>query len=92
MALTQGLLAKLVAQHAPATLRGSAFGLFNLATGVAMLMASVVAGVLWERIGSAATFAAGAGFAVLAVLLVMVFTLIRRAGRDVPPPDGARRP
>ncbi|MFS8043957.1 MFS transporter [Xanthobacter sp. AM33] len=90
MALTQGLLAKLVAQHAPATLRGSAFGLFNLATGVAMLVASVVAGVLWERIGSAATFAAGAGFAVLAALLVTVSALTRRAGRDDPSP-GSRR-
>lgn len=92
MALTQGLLAKLVAQHAPATLRGSAFGLFNLATGIAMLVASVVAGVLWERIGSAATFAAGAGFAVLAALLVTVSALTRRAGRDDPSPGGAHLP
>jgi MFS family permease len=70
MALTQGLLAKLVAQHAPAELRGSAFGLFNLATGGAMLAASVIAGLLWDAIGPAATFMAGAGFAILAALLV----------------------
>ena len=70
MALTQGLLAKLVAQHAPADLRGSAFGLFNLAVGVAMLIASAVAGLLWEGIGSAATFLAGACFAVLAAALI----------------------
>ncbi len=71
MALTQGLFAKLVAEHAPETLRGSAFGLFNLVTGVALLFASVVAGLVWDRFGSAATFLAGAGFAVLAGFLVL---------------------
>ncbi len=81
MALTQGLLAKLVAQHAPADLRGSAFGMFNLATGVAMLAASVVAGLLWQHIGPAATFAAGAGFAALAAS-VIVFLAVWRRGRS----------
>jgi MFS family permease len=71
MALTQGLLAKLVADHAPAHLRGSAFGVFNLATGVAMLFASVVAGLVWDGIGPDATFLVGAGFAVLAGVLVI---------------------
>ncbi|MFG1481137.1 MFS transporter [Xanthobacter sp. V4C-4] len=70
MALTQGLLAKLVAEHAPAALRGSAFGLFNLATGVATLLASVVAGLLWDAGGAQATFIAGAVFALLAAGLV----------------------
>lgn len=70
LALTQGLLAKLVAQSAPADLRGSAFGLFNLAIGVAMLVASAIAGFLWEGVGPAATFLGGAGFAVVAVVLV----------------------
>jgi MFS family permease len=69
LALTQGLLAKLVAQQAPADLRGSAFGLFNLATGAAMLAASVIAGLLWERAGPAATFLGGAGFAALGAIL-----------------------
>lgn len=72
LALTQGLLAKLVAQSAPADLRGSAFGLFNLATGVAMLAASAMAGLLWDGIGPAATFLGGAGFAVLAAILVFL--------------------
>ena len=72
MALTQGLLAKLVAQHAPADLRGSAFGLFNLATGAAMLAASVIAGLLWEQAGATATFLGGAGFAILAAGLAVV--------------------
>lgn len=70
LALTQGLLAKLVAQSAPADLRGSAFGLFNLATGVAMLAASAIAGVLWEAVGPAATFLGGAGFAFVAAVLI----------------------
>ena len=73
MALTQGLLAKLVAQTAPAVLRGSAFGLFNLATGLATLAASLAAGLLWDASGAWATFAVGAGFAVLAAMLVVVW-------------------
>jgi MFS family permease len=72
MALTQGLLSKLVAQEAPPDLRGSAFGLFNLATGGAMLAASAIAGLLWERAGAAATFFGGAGFAVLAAVTAIV--------------------
>ncbi|MCC6789668.1 MAG: MFS transporter [Hyphomonadaceae bacterium] len=71
MALTQGLLTKLVADHAPDDLRGSAFGFFNLATGLAMLIASVVAGVLWEVAGPDATFLAGAAFALLAALMLV---------------------
>lgn len=71
MALSQGLLAKLVAQSAPTELRGSAFGLFNLATGVTMLFASAIAGLLWEYVGSAATFLGGAAFAVFAAFLVI---------------------
>jgi MFS family permease len=71
MALTQGLLAKLVADHAPAHLRGSAFGLFNLSSGIALLLASVIAGALWDWKGSVATFLAGAAFAALAALIVL---------------------
>lgn len=62
MGLTQGLLATLVAERAPAALRGSAFGLFYLVTGLAQLAASIVAGLLWSRIGPAATFLGGALF------------------------------
>jgi len=68
MALTQGLLAALVADAAPEELRGTAFGLFNLMTGVAVLLASVVAGLLWSRFGAPATFLAGAVFALLALI------------------------
>ncbi len=67
MGMTQGLLAAMVADAAPDDLRGTAFGLFNLVSGVAMLLASVIAGALWDRVGSQATFVAGAGFAVVAL-------------------------
>lgn len=68
MALTQGLMAKLVADRAPIDLRGSAFGLFNLATGVAMLFASVLAGLIWDRFGANSAFLAGSGFAAIALI------------------------
>jgi len=66
MGFTQGLLAALVAQHAPAERRGTAFGLFNLAMGIAMLLASAAAGALWQFIGPAWTFWAGAALALAA--------------------------
>jgi MFS family permease len=66
MGMTQGLLSAMVADVAPAELRGTAFGFFNLASGVALLVASVVAGWLWSRLGAASTFYAGAGFCALA--------------------------
>jgi len=65
MGMTQGLLATMVAHRAPAELRGTAFGLFNLVSGGAMLIASVLAGMLWDRLGAATTFYAGAGFCIL---------------------------
>ena len=81
MALTQGLLAKLVAETAPQTLRGTAFGLFNLATGIATLFASAIAGALWTWLGSSATFLAGAAFASAALLLIAIYRLME-AARD----------
>ncbi len=69
MGLTQGLLAAMVANAAPADRRGTAFGVFNLASGVAMLAASVLAGALWQFVGPAATFWAGAGLAAAALVL-----------------------
>lgn len=67
MGLTQGLLATLVADTAPAELRGTAYGMFNLATGVALLAASVIAGGLWDLVGPRGTFLAGAAFTGCAV-------------------------
>jgi MFS family permease len=68
MAFTQGLLSKLVADRVPADLRGTAFGIFNLVSGGALLLASVIAGVLWSAVGASATFLAGAGFAAVAAI------------------------
>lgn len=70
MALTQGILAKLVADASPEHLRGSGFGFFNLASGIAMLFASLLAGVLWSAFGPQATFLTGAIFALLALALM----------------------
>jgi MFS family permease len=67
LACTQGLLAALVADTAPAPLRGTAFGVYNLLTGVALLCASVIAGWLWAAIGPGSTFLAGAALALLAL-------------------------
>ncbi|MFZ7128613.1 MAG: MFS transporter [Desulfobacterales bacterium] len=68
MALTQGLLAKLVADTAPMEIRGTAFGIFNLVSGGALLLASVIAGSLWSLLGAPATFIAGASFAAAAAV------------------------
>ncbi|MGH7448649.1 MAG: MFS transporter, partial [Longimicrobiales bacterium] len=67
MGFTQGIFATLVADTAPVELRGSAFGIFNLTAGIAMLAASVIAGALWNAYGPAATFIAGAAFTTLAL-------------------------
>jgi predicted MFS family arabinose efflux permease len=76
MGMTQGLLSMMVAQCAPAALRGTAFGLFNLACGLALLASSTAAGWLWSHVGPGATFHAGAAFCLLTALLL---ALRRRA-------------
>lgn len=70
MGFTQGLLATLVADTAPPELRGTAYGVFNLLGGLALLAASVLAGALWDIFGPRATFLTGAGFTTLALLLL----------------------
>ncbi|GAC1547626.1 MAG: MFS transporter [Collimonas sp.] len=67
MGITQGLLATMVAHTAPADLRGTAYGFFNLVSGLAMLLASVLAGLLWDRLGASFTFYTGAIFCALAL-------------------------
>ena len=78
MGMTQGLLATMVADSAPADLRGTAFGFFNLLSGIAMLVASATAGLVWDRYGAAWTFYIGAFFCVLALLV------LQRRGRLAP--------
>jgi MFS family permease len=80
MGLTQGLLAKLVADSAPARLLGTAFGIFNLVGGGAILLASVIAGALWSAYGAQAAFLAGAAFAALAALGLAGYRAHPRAG------------
>jgi len=70
MGMTQGLLATMVADTAPDDLRGTAFGFFNLVSGLTMLAASVVAGALWDQFGAALTFYAGAAFCLAALGLL----------------------
>jgi predicted MFS family arabinose efflux permease len=79
LGMTQGLLATMVADTAPVQLRGTAYGFFNLASGAAMLVSSVLAGLLWDRIGAATTFYAGAAFSIAALALI----LLKKAPSDV---------
>ena len=86
LGLTQGLFAALIADTAPAELRGTAYGVYNLVTGVALLAASLLAGELWDHFGPTATFATGAGFA--AITAVMVAR--RRSAAGINRPSTAR--
>ncbi|TIS55789.1 MAG: MFS transporter [Mesorhizobium sp.] len=81
MGFTQGLLATLIADTAPAELRGTAFGVFNLITGLALLLASIIAGALWEAAGPQATFLTGAAFAAMTVA-GLLFIRGRLSGPD----------
>ena len=78
MGMTQGLLATMVSDAAPADLRGTAYGFFNLVGGIAMLAASAAAGLLWSRVGAAFTFYAGAGFCVAALVGIQLARSRRR--------------
>jgi MFS family permease len=78
MGLTQGLLSKLVADTVPASLVGTGFGIFNLVSGGALLLASVIAGSLWSSLGPSATFLAGAAFSALAAIGLLVTVQYRR--------------
>lgn len=72
MGMTQGLLAAMVAHTAPPELRGTAFGMFNLVSGVALLLASLGAGVLWETWGAASTFYSGAGICIITLVVMKI--------------------
>lgn len=73
LAMTQGLLAAMIADTAPADRRGTAYGFFNLASGLAMLLASALAGLLWDRLGAVFTFLSGAVFSGTALLLLLLW-------------------
>ncbi|WP_116132026.1 MFS transporter [Tropicimonas sp. IMCC34043] len=86
MGFTQGLIAALVAEAVPPELRGTAFGMFNLVTGVMLLLASVLAGALWQGFGPQATFLAGSVFAAVSILGLL--PLRQRLGRRDPQEAG----
>ncbi len=80
MGFTQGLFAALIADTAPPDRRGTAFGTFNLVSGLAQLCASVIAGVFWDAHGPGSTFFVGAALAILALAaLLSVRKLLRRS-------------
>ena len=72
LGMTQGLMATMVADTAPEDLRGTAFGFFNLLSGLAMLLASALAGLLWDSFGAAFTFGAGMVFTALALSALLL--------------------
>jgi MFS family permease len=82
MALTQGLLSKLVADTTPSHLRGTAFGIFNLVSGISLLLASAIAGALWGAFGAAATFMAGATFAALTAVGLLFYRTSNQPAAD----------
>jgi MFS family permease len=82
MGFTQGLLSALIADVAPLELRGTAFGMFNLVTGLALLVASAVAGLLWDLTGPQGTFLAGAAFALLTLVGLVPLRARFRGGTD----------
>jgi MFS family permease len=79
MALTQGIFSRMIADSAPEDLRATSFGAFWFVTGIAGLLASLGAGMLWDRDGSSATFIASAGLAALAAAMLLLLPEERRA-------------
>jgi MFS family permease len=85
MAFMQGVFATLVADSAPPALPGTAFGMFNLVTGAALLAASVIAGVLWDAFGARWIFLAGADFALLSIGgLIPLHGMLAKHEKEVP--------
>ena len=71
MGMTQGLLARMVADAAPSDLRGTAYGFINMMSGLALLFASALAGLIWDQFGAAQTFIAGAAFSAVALTVII---------------------
>jgi MFS family permease len=86
MGFTQGILTALVADHCPTVLRGTAYGLFNLLSALALLLASAIAGILWDANGGQATFFAGGAAAALSlVVFLIVMAQVKRNVRSPSP-------
>ena len=80
MGMTQGLLATMIADAAPEDLRGTAYGFFSLMSGLALLLASAFAGLIWDQLGASFTFIAGTSFCAIALLMIGVAPSSLRAG------------
>lgn len=78
MGFTQGTLAALVADNCPPELRGTAYGLFNLLSALALFLASTIAGMLWDKVGGRATFLTGAGISILSLVIFLAATRLVR--------------
>jgi len=72
MALTQGIFSRMIADRAPESLRATSFGAFWFVTGIASLLASLGAGLLWDRDGSSTTFLTSAGVAAVAMAMLVL--------------------
>ena len=72
MGFTQGVLATLIADYSPKEYNGTAFGIFNFVSGISMLIASIIAGVVWQEFGSYMTFYAGGIFALISLVMVYI--------------------
>jgi MFS family permease len=79
MGMTQGVLSAMVANVAPEDLRGTAFGFFNLVTGIGLLISSAVAGLMWDLYGPSFTFYVGAGFSLAAAFALIAVRLVKRS-------------
>ena len=79
LGLTQGLLATMVADTAPEDLRGTAYGFFNLVSGIALLVASALAGLIWDRLGASFTFLAGTLFCIIALIMIAAVSGVSRS-------------
>jgi MFS family permease len=77
MGLTQGILSTLVADTAPADMRGTAFGAFSLVSGIATLVASIVAGMMWDYFGQASVFVSGTVFSIVALVMAGLSTMTK---------------
>lgn len=84
MGLTQGILAALVADTSPPSMRGTAYGLFNLFSAVALLLASGIAGVLWDKFGPKTTFITSAAFAVAGIIVLGLAFAFKKSLRNKP--------
>ncbi|MDR0453959.1 MAG: MFS transporter [Deferribacteraceae bacterium] len=75
MGMTQGLLSRMIADAAPVELRGTAFGFFNLVSGISMLIASIIAGIMWDKLGWSYTFYTGAGFCLVTIAALALHSM-----------------